>query len=64
LGLNTATVCADGVSQPSSALHLGRLLLDCGLINEHQLMDALQAQAATGGRLGAILIKRGCLSEE
>tara|TARA_B100000676_G_scaffold306000_1_gene361334 strand:+ start:5136 stop:5585 length:450 start_codon:yes stop_codon:yes gene_type:complete len=34
------------------------------LINEHQLMDALQAQAATGGRLGTLLVKRGCVSEE
>lgn len=48
----------------SSGLRLGRLLQDCGLINEHQLMDALEAQAACGGRLGGILIKRGCLTQE
>lgn len=52
------------VTHTGSGLRLGRLLQDCGLINEHQLMDALEAQAATGGRLGTILVKRGCISQE
>ena len=51
----------DHVNVVSSGLRLGRLLQDCGLINEHQLMEA---QAACGGRLGAVLIKRGCLTQE
>jgi hypothetical protein len=46
-----------------SDMHLGRLLQERGYINEHQLVDALRAQAASGGRLGTILIKRGCLSD-
>ncbi len=46
-----------------SDMHLGRLLQERGYINEHQLVDALRAQAASGGRLGSILIKRGCLSD-
>lgn len=44
-------------------MHLGRLLQERGYINEYQLVDALRAQAASGGRLGSILIKRGCLSD-
>ncbi|MBT5435549.1 MAG: hypothetical protein P8Q36_07670 [Alphaproteobacteria bacterium] len=62
--MNTQMNCIDRPSTPPSALSLGRLLLDCGLINEHQLMDALQAQAAGGGRLGSLLVKRGCLGED
>ena len=55
---------SQNVKTTSSGLRLGRLLQDCGLINEHQLMDALEAQAATGSRLGALLVKRGCLTQE
>lgn len=54
------------VTTPGSGLsdvQLGRLLQDRGYINEHQLADALRAQAAVGGRLGTILVKRGCMSD-
>ena len=47
-----------------SDVHLGRLLQDRGVINEHQLIDALRAQAASGGRLGSILVHRGCLTDD
>lgn len=53
------TVAQSGLSD----MHLGRLLQERGYINEHQLVEALRAQAASGGRLGTILIKRGCLSD-
>lgn len=43
----------------STGLRLGWLLQDCGLINEDQFVEA---QATCGGRLGAILIKHGCLT--
>ena len=46
-----------------SDVTLGRLLQDRGVINEHQLVDALRAQAAGGGRLGTILVRRGVLSD-
>jgi len=48
----------------ASDIRLGRLLQEHGLINDYQLFDALQTQAASGGRLGPILVRRGCLSNQ
>ncbi|MBI5815996.1 MAG: type II/IV secretion system protein [Nitrospinae bacterium] len=42
---------------------LGAILLDCGAISEDQLADALQNQAATGGRLGKIIVSKGFIPE-
>jgi len=53
-----------GSSIQASDIRLGRLLQEHGLINDHQFFDALQAQAANGGRLGPILVRRGCLSDQ
>ena len=46
-----------------SDVQLGWLLQERGLINELQLLDALRAQAASGGKLGSILVRRGCLTD-
>lgn len=51
-------------SVQASDIRLGRLLQEHGLINDYQFFDALQAQAANGGRLGPILVRRGCLSSQ
>ena len=53
-----------GPNIQASDVRLGRLLQEHGLINDYQLFDALQAQAANGGRLGPLLVKRGCLSNQ
>jgi hypothetical protein len=53
-----------GSSIQASDIRLGRLLQEHGLINAYQFFDALQAQAANGGRLGPILVRRGCLSDQ
>jgi hypothetical protein len=58
-----ATVSA-GWNIQASDIRLGRLLQEHGLINDYQLFDALQTQAANGGRLGPILVRRGCLSDQ
>lgn len=52
-----------GATIQASDIRLGRLLQEFGLINDYQLFDALQTQAANGGRLGPILVRRGCLSD-
>lgn len=43
---------------------LGELLQEAGLIDDLQLKSALAYQGEWGGRLGAILIKKGLVSEE
>ena len=43
---------------------LGQLLLARGLIREADLERALELQAGVGGRLGALLVRIGALSEE
>lgn len=43
---------------------LGDLLVDAGLIDEIQLRSALSHQKQWGGRLGAILISMGFITEE
>ena len=53
-----------GSNIQASDIRLGRLLQEHGLINDYQLFDALQNQAANGGRLGPILVRRGCLSDQ
>lgn len=59
MALGAVTASGSGLSD----VQLGRLLQDRGYINEYQLADALRAQAATGGRLGTILVRRGCMSD-
>lgn len=55
---------SSGWNIQASDIRLGRLLQEHGLINDYQLFDALQTQAANGGRLGPILVRRGCLSDQ
>lgn len=43
---------------------LGVLLTDQGLLQDGDLRKALQIQATSGGRLGAILVRIGAISEE
>ena len=52
-----------GATIQATDIRLGRMLQEYGLINDHQLFDALQTQAANGGRLASILVRRGCLSD-
>jgi general secretion pathway protein E len=51
-------------SSPRTALPIGRLLVDCGRISAADLERALEVQAQSRGRLGAILVRLGALSEE
>lgn len=43
---------------------IGELLKEAGLIDDFQLNSALSYQKSWGGRLGAILIKKGFVSEQ
>src|SRR5689334_2533096 len=43
---------------------IGELLLERGVISQHQLEEALMQQQLTRQRLGAILVQRGSLVEE
>lgn len=43
---------------------LGHLLLSRGVLDRHQLRDALRVQRRSGGRLGEILVARGAVHEE
>lgn len=58
-----ATVAAAQGHSSLTDVQLGQLLQERGVINEHQLVEALRAQAAGGGRLGTILVRRGCISD-
>ena len=42
---------------------LGELLIEAGLIDEMQLKSALSYQKEWGGRLGAVLIRKGFVQE-
>lgn len=42
---------------------LGEILLDDGVIDADQLLDALEVQQSTGGRLGDILLEQGHVTE-
>ncbi|MBW1872816.1 MAG: general secretion pathway protein GspE, partial [Deltaproteobacteria bacterium] len=44
-------------------IRIGDLLLTNGLINEHQLKEALHAQTVFGGRLGTNLVELGYINE-
>ncbi|MCM8773214.1 MAG: hypothetical protein NC820_00520 [Candidatus Omnitrophica bacterium] len=43
---------------------LGEILIDRGIINYHQLQEALEVQNKEGGLLGDILVKLGLAKEE
>src|SRR3982751_6573981 len=43
---------------------LGQLLMELGVIDEHQLQSALGHQKQWGGKLGAILVQKGFCSED
>jgi type IV pilus assembly protein PilB len=43
---------------------IGELLLEAGLITEHQLKSSLVSQEEWGGRLGSILLRKGFVSEQ
>ncbi len=47
-----------------SQIRLGDLLLQAGVINDQQLAAAMQEQKQWGGRLGAILVRMGVLTED
>jgi hypothetical protein len=42
---------------------IGDWLIDCGLIDESQLYEAIEAQQGTGIRLGEMVVKMGFVSE-
>src|SRR6266545_5763558 len=41
---------------------LGALLVEAGLVSEHDLVDALAEQERSGQRLGEVLVARGLVS--
>src|SRR5690606_14927345 len=43
---------------------LGERLLETGLVREHELAQALQAQQSTGEQLGRLLVRLGYLQED
>jgi len=45
-------------------LRLGELLVEHGLINTHQLKDALKRQAREGGQIGSILVGMGRITND
>lgn len=45
-------------------IRLGDLLIKAGVVNDAQLNAALNEQRQWGGRLGAILVRMGALSED
>ncbi len=47
-----------------SALALGALLIDAGLVTAEQIRDALAEGLNTGERLGEVIVRRGWASEE
>jgi len=47
-----------------SQIRLENLLLQAGVINEQQLAAAMQGQKEWGGRLGAILVRMGVLTDD
>ena len=47
----------------SSRKRIGDLLLERGLINESDLLDALATQRETHERLGTILVRLGTITE-
>lgn len=60
-----SSLTTDPVAQAStSAVTLGQLLLGRGLINRSDLDRALILQQQIGGRLGALLIRIGAVSED
>ena len=61
IGVGTLAEAAD-LSPPASA-PIGQLLLARGFISETDLERALAFQARFGGRLGAVLVRIGALSE-
>jgi general secretion pathway protein E len=54
----------EAVTRSALPARLGELLLEAGQIGAAELDRALEFQAAQGGRLGAILVRLGALSEE
>ena len=49
--------------RPRLKMRLGDLLVHEGIIEEHQLLAALQAQKSSGRKLGSTLIELNMLSE-
>lgn len=49
---------------PPIKKRLGDILIDVGIINAEQLQSALQIQKKRGGKLGAILIQQGIITED
>ncbi len=45
-------------------IRIGDLLVAAGAITDEELQEALQAQKAEGGKLGAVLVKLGLISQE
>ncbi|MDX2223954.1 MAG: ATPase, T2SS/T4P/T4SS family [Rhodospirillaceae bacterium] len=52
------------VAPPAADLPIGQILLDRAAIGDIDLQKALSLQASIGGRLGAILVRIGAVSED
>lgn len=52
------------MNQPKVKVRLGDLLVQNGIINDQQLKDALNAQRASGRKLGQVLVEQGFVAEE
>jgi len=51
-------------SSPTARRPLGEMMVDAGLIDQRQLREALEEGAATGLRLGEVVVGHGWVSEE
>jgi len=61
----SAVITAPLITPPADAApRLGELLLAANLINAQDLQRALDFQARFGGRLGAVLVRMGAVSED
>jgi hypothetical protein len=49
--------------EPAARRRLGEILIERGLISDHQLREALEQQRDTGCRLGEILVQLGFVTQ-
>ena len=53
-----------GIAASGSRLPLGLHLVRCGLLTSSQLKEMLERQKETGGDIGELLVRSGCLNEK